>query len=76
MARTVTLPGRTAVGGGAASNPSPSGLQQGTLGGMSRRRGFGGGMAMGDELYLWILVFAEVAAMGMLRQQFRRYHGG
>jgi len=31
---------------------------------------------LGDEVYLWILVFAEVGAMCFFRNKFRRHHGG
>jgi hypothetical protein len=32
--------------------------------------------AMGPEKYLWILLAIELTLMYMLRQRFRRYHGG
>jgi hypothetical protein len=31
---------------------------------------------VGDEMYLWVLVVAEVAVMGWARNKFRRHHGG
>ena len=67
--------------GGAASNPTPSGHHNsGTLGGQSRMgigaRPGGKQLALGDEVYLWILVLVEVGLMGWARQQFRRHHGG
>jgi hypothetical protein len=33
-------------------------------------------MVMGDEVYLWILVGLEVAAIVAFRNGFSRYHGG
>lgn len=59
------------------SNARPSGVPQGSPGGRPK----GGALGMkklpvGDEFYLWILVFIEVALMGLLRNHFRRYHGG
>lgn len=56
----------------------PSGILNGTPGG----RAAGGGrpgrpqLQLGDEIYLWILVLLEVGAMGWLRHNFRRRHGG
>jgi hypothetical protein len=32
--------------------------------------------AAGDEMYLWLLVLAEVAIIGGFRKLFKRYHGG
>lgn len=34
------------------------------------------GLALGDEQYLWGLVLLEIAALLVLRQAFRRSHGG
>jgi hypothetical protein len=31
---------------------------------------------LGDEVYLWFLIFAEVGVMCFMRKQFRRHHGG
>lgn len=36
----------------------------------------GGMAAVGDEGYLWLLVALEVAALVVLRQQFKSSHGG
>jgi hypothetical protein len=36
----------------------------------------GSGVQLGDEKYLWLLVILEVVAIGMLRQAFKRHHGG
>lgn len=68
------------------SNPTPSGIRQGTMGGLGampnstatppHRVKPGGGMAVGDEVYLWLLVFIEVGVIALLRNHFRRYHGG
>lgn len=58
------------------SNPRPSGVSQGTPGGSARRLPGMKGLQVGDEVYLWFLVFIEVALMGFLRRHFRRYHGG
>lgn len=33
-------------------------------------------VVMGDEVYLWVLVVAEVSAVMFLRSAFSRYHGG
>ena len=33
-------------------------------------------LAVGQEMYLWLLVFIEVALMAALRLQFRNRHGG
>ena len=58
------------------SNPTPSGIPQGSPGGVTRKLPGIKGLKAGDEVYLWILLFIEVAAMGFLRKHFRRYHGG
>ena len=60
------------------SNATPSGIPQGTMGGRSASAGARPGLKLnfGDEVYLWILVALEVLAIGLLRQRFRRYHGG
>ncbi len=34
------------------------------------------GLQLGDEQYLWGLVLLELAALLILRQAFRRQHGG
>lgn len=62
----------------AQSNPTPSGINQGTMGGPSAAGARPGSRAviLGDEVYLWILVFAEVGAMCFFRNKFRRHHGG
>lgn len=56
-------------------NSAPTGISNGTPGG---RKGPAGikGLQVGDEMYLWFLVFIEVALMAFLRNHFRRYHGG
>ena len=33
-------------------------------------------VAMGDEKYLWVLVSLEALTLLLLRQAFRRHHGG
>lgn len=33
-------------------------------------------IAVGDEVYLWVLVIIEALLMGALRQRFRKHHGG
>lgn len=38
--------------------------------------GLRGGLQIGDEQYLWLLVVIEVVALFVLRQGFRRQHGG
>lgn len=86
MARAV-YGGRAPVSSGrvtAASNPNPSGISQGTPGGIGfagigvsaagRRPGIK--LTLGDEGYLWVLIAIELLAMGFLRRHFRRYHGG
>ena len=63
----------------AASNPTPSGHQQGTMGGPAPAAGARPGsrqVYLGDEMYLWLLVFLEVGTMCVLRNKFRRHHGG
>lgn len=63
----------------ASSNPTPSGYAQGTMGGQSAAAGPRPGsrqMYLGDEVYLWFLVFSEVGIMCLLRNKFRRHHGG
>lgn len=63
----------------ASSNPTPSGLPQGTMGGPATAAGARPGsrsLLLGEEVYLWILVLLEVATMGYLRRHFRRRHGG
>lgn len=66
MARSVTR-----------SAPAPG--MQGTLGGVAAPTGSRPGrrqMVMGDEVYMWILVAAEVAFIAFFRSMFSRYHGG
>lgn len=51
----------------------------GTMGGMATAVGPRPGKrsnAYGDEVYLWILVIAEAALVGVFRSIFARYHGG
>ena len=62
----------------AQSNPTPSGVGQGTMGGPAPAGARPGSrsLMLGDEVYLWFLVFAEVGAMCYLRKRFRRHHGG
>jgi hypothetical protein len=63
----------------ATSNPAPSGRMQGTMGGPSAAAGARPGarsVYLGDEVYLWLLVFLEVGTMCFLRNKFRRHHGG
>lgn len=84
MARSVTGGSgklKASVLGGrysASSNPTPSGIPQGSPGGVPFSGGRRPGMKMmvGDEGYLWLLVFIEVALMAWCRKYFRRYHGG
>lgn len=59
----------------AASNPTPSGISQGTPGGATSKPGRSI-VTLGDEHYLWLLVFLEVGVIAFLRNHFRRYHGG
>ena len=33
-------------------------------------------VAIGDEMYLWLLVFLEIGTMCFFRNKFRRHHGG
>lgn len=61
------------------SRSAPSAGMQGTLGGPAAAVGPRPGKRLtilGDEVYLWILVIAEVAIMMFLRSAFSRYHGG
>lgn len=73
---------RTVYGNGAASNTTPQTdrAPQGTLGGMARKpagpRPGRKQLVLGQEMYMWILVGLEVAAMCALRRKFRRHHGG
>jgi hypothetical protein len=63
----------------ATSNPRPSGVAQGTMGGPAPAAGARPGsrpVLVGDEFYLWVLVLLEVGAMAFLRNKFRRRHGG
>lgn len=63
---------------GVTSNPAPSGIHQGTPGGQAPQSAGGKKppMAVGDEIYLWILVAIEVGIIAYFRQAFRRHHGG
>lgn len=60
------------------SNPMPSGIGNGTPGGMAGgARGMNmNSMRVGDEGYLWLLVGLEIFLMCCLRNHFKRYHGG
>ena len=59
------------------SNSTPSGIAQGTPGGLKAAGGRPGKKLMaGDEMYLWVLIVLELLAMVVLRNQFRRHHGG
>lgn len=63
----------------AASNPNPSGIPQGTVGGQAMPTSSKPGRSqimLGDEMYLWVLVLLEVGFLAFLRNRFRRYHGG
>lgn len=61
----------------ATSNTRQSGVTGGTLGGIKAAGGRPGmKLQAGDEVYLWVLVFLEVAVMAFLRNRFRRHHGG
>ena len=62
----------------AIPNVTPTGIKQGTPGGKWFPAGGKPGhkLQMGDEFYLWILVFLEVAVMAGLRHIMRRHHGG
>jgi hypothetical protein len=64
--------------GGTASNTNPTGVPQGTLGGirMKGRRPGSINMMPGEEVYLWILVGLEVGFLAMMRKKMRRHHGG
>jgi hypothetical protein len=33
-------------------------------------------LALGDELYLWVLVALEVLTLAWARKAFKRHHGG
>jgi len=69
---------RQGGGHGAYAGPSPAG-SQGTLGGVTKALGARPGrrqVALGDELYLWILVALEVSIIAWGRRAFKRYHGG
>jgi len=64
---------------GYGSRSAPQAGTQGTLGGPAAAIGPRPGKRltiMGDEVYLWILVGIEVAAISFLRSAFSRYHGG
>lgn len=64
----------------ARSNTTPSGAAGGTMGGKPTHSvGSRPGrrvIQLGDEMYLWILVIAEVAIIAGFRSKFRRHHGG
>lgn len=61
-----------------ASNPAPGNMNSGTYGGLRAASSRPGRMnlAVGDEMYLWILVLVEAFSIGLFRKKFRRYHGG
>lgn len=61
------------------TNTTPTGTAGGTMGGRPSPAGGRPGsrqILVGDELYLWLLVALELGAIGWLRHQFRRRHGG
>ena len=60
--------------GTATPNSNPSVTYKG--GGMAAGPRPGKHLAVGQEMYLWLLVFTEVALMAALRMQFRNRHGG
>jgi hypothetical protein len=67
----------------APSQPSPQTRQattgaQGSPGGRRGQRPGRSrpGMVAGTNVYLWILLVAEVVLVGGLRQLFKKYHGG
>lgn len=75
MARTTSM--RATSGNAGRSAPGPG--VQGTMGGPAPAVGARIGsrtVKLGDEVYLWILVGVEVAAISWLRSAFSRYHGG
>lgn len=84
--RPVAKPGTISRSVRRATKPSgsPSTMQstgpQGTTGGTAaptRRPGAGRQpLRVGQEKYLWALVFVELAITGVLRKYFRKVHGG
>lgn len=60
----------------AQSNTNQSGVRQGTPGGAATSKPGSRQLMLGDEMYLWVLVFLEVGLMAFLRKNFRRHHGG
>lgn len=64
--------------GSVTSNSYPSGIPQGTPGGVGAAAGRRPGMKfmVGDEAYLWLLLLIEILVMAYLRRHFRRHHGG
>lgn len=75
MARAFSMGTRTPT----SSNTTQSGIPQGTMGGTVKAASSRPGRSLlnvGDEMYLWGLLALEVIAMGILRNHFRRYHGG
>lgn len=61
-------------------NTRQSGVPQGTPGGQTKAAA-SKTMASAAQMnsatfYLWVLVGIEVLVMGLLRNKFRRYHGG
>ena len=62
----------------AQSNPNPTGMPQGTMGGPAPAGARPGArnIALGDEMYLWVLIFLEIGTMAFFRNKFRRHHGG
>ncbi len=64
-----------------ASRAAPGPGTQGTLGGPAQpspgsSRPGKRTMTMGDEVYLWILIAAELAVIAAFRNAFSRHHGG
>lgn len=84
--RAVAKPGVVSRSFNRATKPSgsPSNVQstgpQGTTGGtaapINRRPGGRQPLRVGQEKYLWILVFVELSLTGALRKYFRSFHGG
>jgi len=62
----------------ATSNPNPSGIKQGTLGGRPAAGARPGArpVLVGDEMYLWLLLALEIGTMAFMRNKFKRHHGG
>lgn len=66
--------------GAARTAPRPSGVPQGTPGGVgasaAKHRAQTVASVGSTTFYLWLLVAIEVALMSYLRHSFRRHHGG